>query len=208
MKTLLIIDLQNDFLPGGALGVAGGDELVPLVNDLMPHYDHVVATQDWHPADHGSFAQNNPEHAIGDTIDLAGLPQILWPTHCVQGSPGAELAPGLDTTRIDTIFRKGAERDIDSYSGFHDNGHRHSTGLADYLRNKGVTELHICGIATDYCVKFTVLDALVEGFNTTLLADACRGVNLTDGDVERAVLEMSRAGAKVEETGETTFTER
>ena len=200
MKALLIIDLQNDFLPGGALGVAGGDELVPLVNELMPHYDLIVATQDWHPSNHGSFAANNPEHSIGDKIELAGLPQILWPTHCVQGTLGADFAPGLDTTRIDTVFRKGTDPEIDSYSGFFDNGHRQDTGLANYLRKNEVTELHVCGIATDYCVKFTVLDALSEEFPTTVLSDACRGVELQPSDIEKAFTEMKQAGASVAET--------
>ncbi|MGJ8724170.1 MAG: bifunctional nicotinamidase/pyrazinamidase [Roseibacillus sp.] len=204
MKALLIVDLQNDFLPGGALGVNGGDELVPHINELLPHYDLVVATQDWHPADHGSFASNHPGKEIGDTIKLAGLPQILWPTHCVQGTTGANFAPGLDTGRIDTVFRKGIDPAIDSYSGFYDNGHRNSTGLADYLRDKGVSNLHVCGIATDYCVKFTVLDALKENFPTTLLTDACRGVDLTLGDIERALQEMKAAGAETHE--EAAFT--
>ena len=202
MKTLLVIDLQNDFLPGGPLGVTGGDELVPLVNELLPHYQLVIATQDWHPADHGSFAENHPDHQIGDEIELSGLPQTLWPTHCVQGSTGAELAPGLDTHHIDTVFRKGSDREIDSYSGFHDNGKRNSTGLAEYLRKKEVTELHVCGIATDYCVKFSVLDALHEDFTTTVLVDACRGVNLQPGDIDAALLEMKTAGATIRKIDE------
>ena len=202
MKALLIVDLQNDFLPGGALGVSGGDELVPLINELVLHYDLVVATQDWHPSEHGSFAENHPEKTVGTEIILNGLPQVLWPTHCVQGSQGAEFAPSLDTDRIDTVFRKGTNANIDSYSGFFDNGHRQSTGLADYLRKHKITELHVCGIATDYCVKFTVLDALKEGFRTTLLTDACRGVNLNPGDIESALLEMKKAGAQEAESEE------
>ena len=200
MKTLLIIDLQNDFLPSGPLGVNNGNELVPIINELLPHYEHVVATQDWHPIDHGSFAANHPNRVVGEQIELAGLPQILWPTHCVQGTDGAKLPLELDTHRIDTVFRKGTKCEVDSYSGFHDNGHRHSTGLADYLRKKEVTELHVCGIATDYCVKFSVLDALLEGFTTILLSDACRGVELTPGDIQTALLEMKTAGAAIRKT--------
>lgn len=195
MKALLIVDLQNDFLPGGALGVPGGDELVPAINELMPHYDLVVATQDWHPADHGSFASNHSEQKVGDFIELAGLRQILWPTHCVQGTLGAEFALGLDTGKVDRIFQKGTDSTVDSYSGFHDNGHRKSTGLADYLRHSDVSEVHVCGIATDYCVKFTVLDALQENFPTTLLTEVCRGVEINPGDIAQAKSEMAAAGA-------------
>jgi nicotinamidase/pyrazinamidase len=190
MKTaLLIVDIQNDFLPGGALAAPGGDGIVPLVNQLMPEYDLVVATQDWHPADHGSFAANHDGRKVGERIDLHGLEQVLWPVHCVEGSPGADFAPGLDTDRIDHVVRKGLDPAVDSYSGFFDNGHRNPSGLAEYLRDQDVTHVHVVGIATDYCVKFTALDALAEGFRTTLIEDACRGVDLNAGDVERAVEE-------------------
>lgn len=201
MKTaLLIVDIQNDFLPGGALAAPGGDEIVPLVNQLMPGYDLVVATQDWHPADHESFAVNHANREIGEVIDLHGLQQVLWPTHCVEGSPGAEFAENLDSQRIDHVFRKGMDPTVDSYSGFFDNGHRHSSGLADYLRDQGVAEVHVVGLATDYCVKFTTLDALVEGFRTTLVVDACRGVDLKPGDIEDAVEECRATGARITTT--------
>ena len=195
MKPLLLIDLQNDFLPGGTLAVPGADELVPVVNALMPGFDLVVATQDWHPPDHGSFAANHPGRDLFETIDLDGLSQTLWPVHCVRNTGGALFAPTLETRRIARVFPKGTNPRIDSYSGFHDNGHRNSTGLGDWLRAQGVKRLSVAGVATDYCVKFTVLDALAEGFAVDVLARACRGVNLTPGDCERALEEMRAAGA-------------
>lgn len=197
MKTLLLIDLQNDFLPGGALAVPGGDEVVPLVNALMPDFDLVVATQDWHPPDHGSFAANHPGRAVFEQIDLDELPQTLWPVHCVQNTGGALFAPGLDTRRIARVFPKGSNPRIDSYSGFHDNGHRSSTGLGEWLKAKGTKRLSVVGVATDYCVKFTVLDALAESFEVEVLAAACRGVNLAEGDSEQALEEMAAAGARI-----------
>lgn len=197
MKTLLLIDIQNDFMPGGALAVAGGDEIIPVVNGMMPDFDLVVATQDWHPEDHGSFAANHPGKSVYEQILLDGLPQTLWPVHCVQNTGGALFAPGLETRRIRRVFTKGMNAQIDSYSGLFDNGHRASTGLGEWLKAQGVTELHVAGVATDYCVKFTVLDALAEGFRVKLLLDACRGVNLQPGDVDRTVEEMRAAGCEV-----------
>jgi nicotinamidase/pyrazinamidase len=197
MKALLIVDIQNDFLPGGALPVAEGDRIVPLVNELMPAYDLVVATQDWHPPNHGSFAANHPGRGVGETLVLDGLDQVLWPVHCVEGSAGAEFAPGLETVRIDHIVRKGGDPRVDSYSGFFDNDRRHSTGMTEYFEEQRVAEVHVVGLATDYCVKFTALDAVREGFQTTLITDACRGVNLSPGDVERAIADMREAGVRI-----------
>lgn len=187
---LILVDLQNDFLPGGALAVPGGDEVIPLANRLMDDFGIIVATQDWHPADHASFAANHPGRSIYETIDLDGLPQTLWPVHCVQDTPGADFAPGLDLSRVTRVFRKGADPRIDSYSGFHDNGHLRSTGLAEWLREQGIRRVTVCGLATDYCVKFTALDALAEGFEVTLNLPASRGVNLQPGDVAAAVEDM------------------
>jgi len=198
MKTLLLIDIQNDFLPGGALAVPEGDLIVPVVNDLMPQFDLIVATQDWHPADHGSFAVNHPGRSAFEQIELDGLPQTLWPVHCVQNTGGALFAPGLNTRLIDKVFPKGMNARIDSYSGFFDNGHRAATGMSEWLKSRGVTELSVVGLATDYCVKFTVLDALREGFRVRVIAKACRGVNLVPGDVDRALAEMRDAGAVIE----------
>ncbi len=195
MKTLLLIDIQNDFLPGGALAVPDGDRIVPLVNGLMPGFDLIVATQDWHPADHGSFAVNHPGQPAFGQGELEGLPQTFWPVHCVQNTGGALFAPGLETRRIQRVFQKGMNPRIDSYSGFYDNGHRAATGLAEWLKAAGARELWIAGLATDYCVKFTVLDALREGFSVKVLREACRGVELTPGDCRRAFAEMEAAGA-------------
>ncbi len=200
MKALLLIDLQNDFLPTGALPVPEGDQVVPVANRLMPGFDLVVATQDWHPANHGSFAANHPGRKPGDQIDLAGLPQILWPVHCVQNTPGAKFAPALGATRITHIVRKGADPTIDSYSGFFDNGHRQPTGLHDYLRSKKITDLYVMGLATDYCVKFTVLDARQLGYKVHLIPEGCRGVNLQPGDAAAAIAEMQAAGVELVRT--------
>ena len=196
MKALIIVDLQNDFCPGGALPVKEGDRIVPLVNALQKSFDLVVATQDWHPPDHLSFASQHHKPP-GEVITLSGLPQVLWPDHCVQGSRGAAFVPGLDTAKMDRVFQKGTDREIDSYSGFFDNGHRKSTGLGDYLKAKGVDEVYIVGLATDYCVKYTALDAAALGFRTHVVDDACRGVELKEGDVARALEEMRRAGVHI-----------
>jgi nicotinamidase/pyrazinamidase len=194
MNALILVDIQNDFVPGGALAVPEGDAIVPLVNRLQPRFDLVVATQDLHPANHGSFAANHSGHQPGEVIDLQGLSQILWPVHCVKGTQGADFVPGLNRERWDCIFVKGTDPAIDSYSGFFDNGHRQATGLGDYLHEKGVTDVYIVGLATDYCVKFTALDAVQLGFRVHLIEDACRGVNLQPGDVDRAVAGMRGAG--------------
>ena len=202
MNALIIVDLQNDFCPGGSLPVKDGDKIVSLINELQKQFNLVVATQDWHPKDHGSFASNH-KMKPGEIIELNGLQQILWPDHCVQGSKGAEFVKGLDLSHVDKIFQKGTDKNIDSYSGFFDNGHKKSTGLGDYLKKKGVADVYVCGLATDYCVKFTALDAKALGFNTILLKEACRGVNLKTGDVDRAVEEMIDAGIQVLKNGMT-----
>lgn len=205
MKTLIIVDVQNDFVAGGALAVPGGETIIPLVNRLQPGFDLIVATQDWHPADHASFAANHPGKQPGEMIDLDGLPQVLWPVHCVQGTRGAEFAPGLDRGRWAQVFRKGTEAHIDSYSGFFDNGHRRATGLGEYLQSRGTREVWIVGLATDYCVKFTALDACGLGLRVSLVADACRGVELQPGDCARAVDEMCAVGVEVVESSELPF---
>jgi len=198
MKILLLVDIQNDFLPGGALAVSEGDDVVPVANELMPRYDLVVATQDWHPADHLSFASQHAGRSVGDVVELDGLDQVLWPDHCVRPTPGAGFASALDVAGIDHVVRKGTNRRIDSYSGFFDNGHRKATGLEAYLREQGATELHVMGLATDYCVKFTVLDACALGFDTTVLLSGCRGVELKAGDIDKAVVAMRGAGARID----------
>ena len=197
MRALILVDIQNDFLPGGSLAVPHGDEVIPVANRLAGSFDLVVATQDWHPPDHASFAANHPGRSPGEVIELDGLEQILWPVHCVQGTRGAELAPGLEMQHVGEVFRKGVDPRIDSYSGFFDNGHRRSTGLGDYLRERGVDEVHILGLATDYCVKFTALDARRLGFQTHLIEEGCRGVELHPGDVARALADMRGAGVEI-----------
>lgn len=197
MKALIIVDLQNDFVEGGALAVPGGKELVPLINEIQQHFDLILATQDWHPENHGSHANNHPDANLGDVVELAGRPQILWPAHCVQETPGADFVPGLNRDRWAAVFQKGAVRHIDSYSGFFDNGKEHATGLGDYLNEQRVTDVYVLGLATDYCVKFTALDAVELGFQTHLILDACRAVNLQPGDEEMAVEEMRAAGVEI-----------
>jgi len=177
MKALLIVDVQNDFLPGGALEVPGGDKVIPVLNSVQTQFDLVVATQDWHPEGHSSFASQHKGKKPFDEIEWRGGSQILWPDHCVQGSVGAEIAGSLHTKRVEAIFRKGTDKQIDSYSGFYDNNHERSTALADYLRGKGVKHLFIGGLAADVCVYFTVLDSLKEGFKTTLIRDATQGLD-------------------------------
>jgi nicotinamidase/pyrazinamidase len=197
MKTaLILVDIQNDFCPGGALAVREGDAIIPLVNRLMGRFDLVVATQDWHPAGHGSFgsAQGKP---VGTMGELGGLPQVMWPDHCVQGTPGAAFHPALDTEPIARVFQKGTDPGIDSYSGFFDNGRQKATGLGDYLLAEGVGDVYVVGLATDYCVKYTALDAQSLGFRTFLLEDAARGVELAPGDVARAIAELKEAGVGV-----------
>jgi nicotinamidase/pyrazinamidase len=197
MKALVLVDLQNDFLPGGALAVPNGDAVIPLANQLQTEFPLVVATQDWHPANHGSFAANHPGKKIFEQIELNGLPQTLWPVHCVQNTKGAELAPGLHRARIAKIFPKGTDPGIDSYSGFFDNGRGNATGLGEWLRDRGVNEVYVCGLATDYCVKFTALDAAQLAFKTHLIEDASRGVNLQPDNIADAISEMKRAGVAV-----------
>ncbi len=194
---LLVVDVQNDFLPGGALPVPEGDAVIAPINRLMPLFEEVVASRDWHPPNHGSFASQHPGHRVGDVIELNGLPQVLWPDHCVQGTAGADYAPGLNTDAVTHEVLKGTDPGIDSYSAFFDNGHRRSTGLDDYLRRHGIDTVFVTGLATDYCVKATALDAARLGYRTYLVEDACRGVDLHPGDVQRAIEEMRAAGVRV-----------
>lgn len=197
MKALIVVDVQNDFLPDGALPVPDGDEVISVINGIMPLFPLVIATQDWHPPGHQSFASSHKGQKPGDVISLHGLEQVLWPDHCVQGTRGASFASDLDLTGLDHIVRKGLDPSIDSYSGFFDNGHRKATGLERYLRDRDVDHVVVCGLATDYCVKFTALDALSLGFGVTLVRDATRGVDLNPGDVEKALVDISKAGGTI-----------
>lgn len=203
-RALILVDVQNDFMPGGALAVAEGDKIVPIVNGIQKAFELVVATQDWHPANHGSFTSQHPGKKPGDVIDLNGIPQVLWPDHCVQRSSGADFHPQFDRQRIARIFQKGVDPGIDSYSGFFDNGHRRGTGLAEYLKSAAVTDVYIAGLATDYCVKFTTLDARTLGLEVFVIEDASRGVNLQPGDSATALDQMRFAGAKVIQSGDLT----
>ncbi len=200
-QALILVDIQNDFLPGGALQVHQGDEILPVSNELIKNknkfFDLIIATQDYHPPHHKSFASNNPGKKVGELFKLGGLPQVMWPNHCVEKTLGAEFSKDLNVKAIDHIFKKGTNPEIDSYSGFYDNGQKNSTGLGEFLRTQQITDIVVLGLATDYCVKFTVLDALGLGFKTTLISDGCRAVNLKPNDGADAILEMKNKGAKV-----------
>lgn len=192
-EALIVIDLQNDFCPGGALAVNGGDEIVPLVNRLIATSEHVVLTQDWHPAGHSSFASSHPGKAPFESVDMPYGAQTLWPDHCIQGSKGADFHSGLVWTRANLVIRKGFRPAIDSYSAFFENDHVTPTGLAGYLRERGLTDLTLCGLATDFCVAFSAIDAMRQGFSVKVKLDACRGIDL-DGSMAAMADEMRGAG--------------
>ena len=195
-KALLVIDVQNDFCPGGALAVTGGDSIVPLINDMMADYDVVLLTQDWHPAGHSSFATSHPDKAAFELIDMPYGPQVLWPDHCVQGSHGAAFHPDLNTTRADMIIRKGFTPSIDSYSAFFENDRRTPTGLEGYLRTREITEIDMVGLATDFCVCYSALDAARLGFKTRVLTNACRAIDM-DGSLNTALADMRNAKVEI-----------
>ncbi|MBD8490766.1 bifunctional nicotinamidase/pyrazinamidase [Echinicola sp. CAU 1574] len=197
MEALLIVDVQNDFLPGGALAVTEGDKIIPIINKLQEKFDFIIATQDWHPADHKSFAANHTGKKPGEVIKLGGTDQMLWPVHCVQESEGAEFHAALDRSKWKKVFRKGLNPLVDSYSGFFDNKKKEDTGLTAFLHENGITDVYVTGLAADYCVKFTVLDALKEGFDTYLIKDATKAVNLSPNDYDNALKEMNKSGAEV-----------
>lgn len=196
MKALLVVDLQNDFSPSGALPVPEGDEIVSLINALTQSFELVIATQDWHPPQHQSFAEEHNK-TPGEIIDLHGIDQVLWPVHCVQDTHGADFIPGFQLENVDWICQKGSDIEVDSYSGFFDNDHQKSTGLHAFLLEKGVNELVIAGLATDYCVKYTALDAVRLDYVTTVITDATRGVDLNPGDVKKSLEEMAASGVQL-----------
>jgi nicotinamidase/pyrazinamidase len=199
MNALIIVDVQNDFLPGGALAVPEGDQVIPVINQLSQDFDLVFTTQDWHPANHCSFAASHPNKKIGDRILIDGQEQILWPVHCVQNTYGAELAAGLNPKVISggVHISKGIDERVDSYSGFFENQRKRATGLEELLRQHGADDLTIVGLATDYCVKATVLDACELGFLVTVEQAACRAVNLSSDDGAKALATMRTAGARI-----------
>ena len=190
---LLVIDVQNDFCPGGALAVPDGDRVVPVINELGRHFAHVALTQDWHPADHASFASRHPGRHPFETIELGYGAQTVWPDHCVQGSRGAAFHDALAVPHAELILRKGFRRSIDSYSAFRENDRATATGLAAYLRERGLTRLYLTGLATDYCVAYSALDAVAAGFSAVLIEDACRAIDL-DGSLAQAMARMRGAG--------------
>lgn len=200
MKTLVIIDLQNDFVPGGALAVPGGDKIVGIINDLQKKFDLIIATQDWHPKGHSSFAVNHHGKKEFETINWRGGEQVMWPIHCVQTTFGAEFHPDLETSKIEAVFRKGTDTQIDSYSGFYDNGHLKSTGLARYLKEKGANKLYFCGLAAEYCVYFSMIDALAKGFDVTLIEDATRA--LDNDKFQKAKEDILSKGGKMIQSAE------
>jgi nicotinamidase/pyrazinamidase len=203
MKALIIVDMQNDFMPQGALGVPHADALIPVINALIPKFPLVIASQDWHPLDHISFASNHPGKKVGDLVDVEGSPQILWPVHCVCHTKGAEFVSTLHTQKIQAHFYKGTDPKIDSYSTFFDNAHHKSTGLADYLKERGVQELYFVGVATEFCVLYSTLDALQLGFTVTVILDGCRAI---DAQAERAAIDVMRAkGVKISSSKEWTY---
>ncbi|MER2508227.1 MAG: bifunctional nicotinamidase/pyrazinamidase [Amaricoccus sp.] len=198
---LIVIDVQNDFCPGGALAVADGAAVVPLVNQIAPLFKVRVFTQDWHPADHGSFADNHAGAAPFSMTEMSYGPQVLWPAHCVQGTPGAAFHPDLDTNRADLVLRKGFRPHVDSYSAFFENDRDTPTGLAGYLRERGIAHVWLAGLATDFCVHYSAMDAIRLGFAVTLVEDACREIDL-DGSHGRALGAMGSAGVAFARTEE------
>jgi nicotinamidase/pyrazinamidase len=201
---LLVIDLQNDFCPGGKLAVAGGDEIVPIVNRLVERFVHVLLTQDWHPPGHRSFASAHPGRKPSETIDMPYGKQTLWPDHCVQGTTGAAFHPALSRSRAELILRKGYRPDIDSYSAFYENDRATPTGLAGYLNERGFGRLYFVGLATDFCVAYSALDARRAGFEATVLLDACRAID-TGGSLARMLADMQAAGVELRTVGTAGF---
>lgn len=193
---LLVVDVQNDFCPGGGLAVADGDAVVPVINRLIPQFDEVLFTQDWHPAGHGSFASAHPGRAPFETVHMPYGAQTLWPDHCVQGTPGADFHAGLNTTAARLVIRKGFRPAIDSYSAFFENDRHTPTGLTGYLRERGLNRLYMCGLATDYCVAYSALDARAQGFEVVVLLDACRAIDL-GGSLDAALAQMRQAGVEI-----------
>jgi nicotinamidase/pyrazinamidase len=202
MKAFIIVDVQNDFCPGGSLAVSGGDRIIPVINKVRDSFDIVVATKDWHPKGHKSFASSHPEKMPGDIITLHGIPQILWPEHCVQNTLGSEFHQALDIRNSDRIILKGTDPEVDSYSTFLDNDKKSHTGLHNLLQKKGVREIFLAGLATDYCVKYSALDGLSMGYDVYVIKNAVKGVDLSPGDSQKSLEYMEKKGAKIISSGE------
>ena len=195
-EALVVIDVQNDFCPGGALAVAGGDAIVPGINALMEEFAAIVLTQDWHPAGHSSFASSHPRRAPYEVVEMPYGPQVLWPDHCIQGTPGAAFHPGLNVTRADLVIRKGFHSQVDSYSAFFENDHRTPTGLAGYLRERGIARMTLVGLATDFCVNYSAMDGARLGFAVTVRQDLTRAIDL-QGSLAAARDAWTEAGVTV-----------
>jgi nicotinamidase/pyrazinamidase len=198
-RALIVVDVQNDFCIGGALEVKNGDKVIPIINQLVKKgsFHYIIATQDWHPKNHKSFASNHKDCKIYETINLNGIAQVLWPDHCVQRTKGSRFHSELNLGQDYKVFKKGKNPEIDSYSGFYDNDHKSSTGLSEFLKKNSVTSTYICGLATDYCVKFTAIDSKNEGFDTYVIRDAVQGVNVNKDDSKIAFKEMKEIGIKL-----------
>lgn len=197
MKALIVVDIENDFMPGGALGVPGADALIPVINALLPQFPLVVMVEDWHPHDHVSFAASHPGKKVGDRIKVKGHDQVLWPVHCVRNTEGAKIVADLDKDKIASFFYKGTDKEIDSYSAFFDNARLKSTGLAEYLKSRNVDEIYLAGVATDYCILYSALDALDLGFRVHVIIDACRPINLQPQDEQRAIDKITAKGGHI-----------
>lgn len=195
-SALIVVDVQNDFCPGGALAVSGGDEIIPLVNRLVGEFDHVILTQDWHPAGHSSFASSHPGKAAFETVEMPYGTQTLWPDHCVQGTAGGEFHPALEWTKAELVIRKGFRKGIDSYSAFHENDRKTPTGLAGYLRERGIGDLTLVGLATDFCVAYSAIDAMRLGFRASVLMEGCRAIDL-GGSLDAMKRQMAEAGVRL-----------
>jgi len=201
-SALIIIDLQNDFCPGGALAVPEGDEIIPVVNKLSGKFKRVIATQDWHPTDHMSFAVNHPGKKEFDVIDYNGMKQVLWPEHCVSGTFGAQFHSDLDINNVDLIIRKGRNPEIDSYSAFKENDKKTLTGLEGYLRNLDIRQTYICGLALDYCVLYSALDSRELGFDTYVIIDGTKGIDSPEGNIDKSLAIMKEKGIKIIESND------
>jgi len=200
-SALIVVDVQNDFCPGGGLAVTDGDNVVPVINKLTDSFSTIVATQDWHPSDHSSFSSNNSGTAVYDMKDIDGITQVMWPDHCVQGTDGADFHKELNTDKFSVVIRKGTQQRLDSYSGFLENDKKTPTGLKGYLTDKGIKKVYVTGLATDYCVLYTAMDAKSAGFEVYLVSDACRGVDFPEGNVDKAIQQMQENGIKIITSG-------
>jgi nicotinamidase/pyrazinamidase len=201
-KALIVIDVQNDFCPGGNLAVNDGDKVVPVINSVMNKFDIIIGTQDWHPQSHVSFASNHKGKNVYDQIDVDGIIQTLWPDHCVQGTCGADFHKDINNNKFNCVIRKGANPKIDSYSAFVENDKKSETGLHGYLNALKVKAICLCGLATDYCVYYSAMDAVKYGFITSVLINACKGINVPEGSIDKCIKDMKGAGIKVIKTGE------